>query len=328
MLTTATIEQILATLPGARVGLVGDLFLDRYLDIDPALDEPSVETGLTAYQVVGVRSFPGALGTVMNNLSALGVGRIVPLTLIGDDGEGYELRQALARVRGVDSSRVVVSGERRTPTYTKPMLAGRELNRLDIKNRTPTPARLEDALLACLPELIAGVDALIVLDQVSEENCGVVTARVREAVCAAAKNRRGSLFVLADSRERIGEFRHVSVKPNESECQSRPVELGAAVGGTVFCTRGERGMRVVPWPVGDAIDVPAYTVPGPVDVCGAGDSCSAGIVAAVLAGSSAAVAAAFANLVASITVRQLGTTGTATPARVRARWADVSSAKS
>ena len=38
--------------------MLGDLFLDRYLDIDPALDEPSVETGLTAYQVVRVRQLP------------------------------------------------------------------------------------------------------------------------------------------------------------------------------------------------------------------------------------------------------------------------------
>ena len=77
------------TIPNRTVGVLGDLFLDRYLDIDPARDEPSVETGLTAYQVVGVRSYPGALGTVLNNLAALGVGRIVPVAAIGDDGEGY-----------------------------------------------------------------------------------------------------------------------------------------------------------------------------------------------------------------------------------------------
>jgi hypothetical protein len=34
-------------------------------------------------------------------------------------------------------------------------------------------------------------------------------------------------------------------------------------------------------------------------------------------------AAAFGNLVASITIRQLGTTGTATPAQVRHRWREV-----
>ena len=57
-MTAETIERILAALPAARVGLVGDLFLDRYLDIDPALDEPSVETGLTAYQVVACAASP------------------------------------------------------------------------------------------------------------------------------------------------------------------------------------------------------------------------------------------------------------------------------
>ena len=55
MLTTDLIECILGTIPSRTVGVLGDLFLDRYLDIDPGLNEPSVETGLTAYQVVKVR---------------------------------------------------------------------------------------------------------------------------------------------------------------------------------------------------------------------------------------------------------------------------------
>src|SRR6187401_173358 len=98
MLTTELIEHILATIPGRTVGLLGDLFLDRYLDIDAALDEPSVETGLTAYQVARVRNSPGALGTVMNNLAALGVGRLLPVTVIGDDGEGYDVLAQLRRL--------------------------------------------------------------------------------------------------------------------------------------------------------------------------------------------------------------------------------------
>jgi sugar/nucleoside kinase (ribokinase family) len=39
----------------------------------------------------------------------------------------------------------------------------------------------------------------------------------------------------------------------------------------------------------------------------------------------AAQAAAFGNLVASITVQQIGTTGTATPQQVRDRWNTVMS---
>src|SRR6476469_1407840 len=102
MLSEQFIEQILTTLPARRIGVLGDLFLDRYLDLDPALTEPSIETGLDAYQVVRVRSYPGAAGTVINNLAALGVERIVPVSMLGDDGEGHELRQALRQMRAVD----------------------------------------------------------------------------------------------------------------------------------------------------------------------------------------------------------------------------------
>ena len=152
MLTTELIERILSTIPQRTVGVLGDLFLDRYLDIDPALNEPSVETGLTAYQVVRVRSYPGAAGTVINNLAALGVGRIYPIACIGDDGEGYELRQALKRLPAVERAASSPSPDRRTPTYTKPMRGNEELNRLDIKNRTPTPDDVEDHVIELLDE--------------------------------------------------------------------------------------------------------------------------------------------------------------------------------
>src|SRR3954466_5538616 len=96
MLSDPLIEQILSALPGKRIGVVGDLFLDRYFDLDACLTEPSVETGLDAYQVVRVRNYPGAAGTVINNLAALGVGAILPISVIGDDGEGFELSRCLA----------------------------------------------------------------------------------------------------------------------------------------------------------------------------------------------------------------------------------------
>ena len=74
---------------------MGDFFLDRYLHIDPAKAETSIETGLTVYNVVEVRSQPGAAGTILNNLVALGIREIHAVGFCGDDGEGYELRRAL-----------------------------------------------------------------------------------------------------------------------------------------------------------------------------------------------------------------------------------------
>jgi rfaE bifunctional protein kinase chain/domain len=338
MLTTELIERILATLPGRTVGVLGDLFLDRYLDIDPALNEPSIETGLTAYQVVRVRSYPGAAGTVINNLAALGVGHIHPIAVIGDDGEGYELRQALQALPAVDQSRIVVVPDRRTPTYTKPMLGTQELNRLDIKNRTPTPSALQDRIIQLLEEAWPRLDALIVLDQVSEAECGVVTERVRNRLAELA-NGDADRFVLADSRERIGLFQNVCVKPNARECVTA-IEgscpephiktmtsqlLARRTHRPVFCTDGPVGIYLAkPDPRPDLPQlIPAYPVAGPIDTVGAGDSCSAGITCAMVAGLTHEQAAAFGNLVASITIQQIGVTGTASPEQVRARWREM-----
>lgn len=337
MLTTELIEHILSTIPGRTVGVLGDLFLDRYLDIDASRNEPSVETGLTAYQVVRVRSYPGAAGTVINNLAALGVGRIYPIAYVGDDGEGYELRQALRAMPAVEHGGIVPAPDRRTPTYTKPMLneagTSRELNRLDIKNRTPTRAGLEESVIDLLEEAWPQLDALIVLDQVSEEDCGVVTKRVRERL-AELGEREPDKFVLADSRERIGLFRNVCIKPNRAESQRTGIEMMSTAdpwtqihrhtGRAVFETNGSAGIILADDPTAiNAKRIPAYPVSGPIDIVGAGDSCSAGITCAMVSGATHEQAAAFGNLVASITIQQLGVTGTASPEQVRRRWREV-----
>jgi len=331
MLSDHLIDRILAALADRRIGVVGDLFLDRYLDIDAALTEPSVETGLDAYQVVRVRSYPGALGTVINNLAALGVGKILPLAFYGDDGEGYELQQALDRMPAIEKGGLYVTPQRRTPTYTKPMFgqAGevpRELNRLDIKNRAPTPPLTEESILRLLKIHWDRVDAWIVLDQVSEPDCGVITRRVRDRIAELAAG-TPARFVLADSRENIFHFRNVCVKPNQREAAAYPGGASAfarETGRHVFQTLGDQGIDLFA-PSGEQVHVPAYSVAGPTDIVGAGDSTSAGIACAVMAGATYEQAAAFGNLVASITIQQIGVTGTATPQQVREQWQQVRS---
>jgi bifunctional ADP-heptose synthase (sugar kinase/adenylyltransferase) len=326
MLSEELIEQILDRVAGVAVGVLGDLFLDRYLDIDARLTEPSLETGLDAYQVVRVRSQPGAAGTVINNLTALGVGRVVPLALIGDDGEGHELRQAMQAQSAIDPTHVLSWPGRRTPTYTKPMLespgaAARELNRLDIKNRTPTPAAAERAVRQALESVWRKIDAWIVLDQVSEADCGVVTAAVRSRLAELARA-DPQRFVLADSRERIGEFHSVCVKPNAREGTNID-QIRRSSGRAVFLTRGAEGIWIYQPGIAEPIRVGAYPVTGPIDTVGAGDSVSAAIAAAVAAGATLEQAAAFGNLTASITIQQIGTTGTASPAQLRQRWGEL-----
>src|SRR5438067_3774115 len=87
--------------PSLRMAVAGDFCLDRYLEIDPSKQELSIETGLPVHNVVNVRSQPGGAGTILNNLTALGVGKIYPIGFAGEDGEGFELRAALGGRSGV-----------------------------------------------------------------------------------------------------------------------------------------------------------------------------------------------------------------------------------
>jgi bifunctional ADP-heptose synthase (sugar kinase/adenylyltransferase) len=338
MMTDDRLRALIARFPAARIAIVGDFFLDKYLDVDPALAETSIETGKVAHQVTGARCDPGAAGTVTNNLAALGAGTLHAVGFTGDDGEGHDLRAALARIRCA-TDHLHRDPARRTPTYLKPRnaddpsLAG-EHSRYDTKNRLPTPPDVTRRIVASVDRLLADIDALVVMDQVEEDDCGAVTTAVRDAVAAGAR-RHPRVVVWADSRRRIRRYRGVITKPNQFEAVGRDnplpgeevalADLERAVaamrretGAPVCATRGAAGMVVSDpaWTV-----VPGVRVEGPTDPTGAGDSATAGAVLALVAGATLPEAALVGCLVASITVQQLGKTGTASPEALPPRLA-------
>jgi len=323
------LNTILSAFPSRAVLVVGDFFLDKYLDIEHSLAEISLETGLEAHQVVNVRCSPGAAGTVTNNLRAMGV-NVIAASVIGDDGEGFELLKRLDAA-GIDVDALVIRSDRFTPTYTKPMLRERdgamhELNRLDIKNRTKLPESAEDKLIAALRGLLPRVHGVIIADQVPEADCGVITERVREELCSLARAYPTVVFA-ADSRERIGLFQDVILKPNEREAtraihgpDAAPLDragvlaCGAALyrqaGQPVFLTLGAEGLMAYHQDGPTAI--PAAKITGPIDIVGAGDATMAGIVSALCAGATVPEAGEIGCLAAGVTIQQIGTTGTAT----------------
>ena len=328
-----SLARILEAFPSLRVAVLGDFFLDKYLEVDPALAEKSLETGKVAHQVVAARHSPGAAGTVVCNLAALGAGTIRAIGFSGDDGEGYELRADLAAL-ACDTRSLHLDRGRCTPTYLKPRdrdvpgLEG-EHSRYDFKNSLPTGRDLERKIVASMDEALPVIDALIVVDQVEESDFGALTPAIIKALPASLGS-HPQLVAWADSRRHIMDFRGLILKMNQFELAGiREPEAGSALsealiaaalprvaaraGAAVFATAAERGVWA--WgPEGSRpIRVPAVPVNGPVDPTGAGDSFTAGAVLALAAGASLEEAALVGNLVASVTVRQLATTGTARP---------------
>jgi rfaE bifunctional protein kinase chain/domain len=336
-MTREQLDEILNGFARARVAVLGDFFLDKYLEIDPALSEISLETGLEARQVVAVRCQPGGAGNVAANLRALGVGKVICVGFIGDDGDGFELTRAL-RAIGAHIEHLIPRPDRRTPTYCKPILwlpggQVQELERLDTKNRTTIPPALESEIIASIRALAPEVTAVMVQDQVQEAECGVVTSGMREAL-AELMQVYPSLVGLVDSRTRLGLFRGMMPKCNDQEacCAVHPetpqhrgpeaipcaAALSARVGAPVFLTMGSAGMAVVS--PERAQRVPTIRVEGPLDIVGAGDSAASGIVSALCAGAALDEAAVIGNIVSSVTIQQVGTTGTANQRQLRQRF--------
>ncbi|MDD3469469.1 MAG: PfkB family carbohydrate kinase [Thermoguttaceae bacterium] len=373
-LTETRLIELLARFASLRIAVLGDFFLDRYFDVDKRLAERSIETGKLAHQVVDIRCSPGAAGTVVCNLVSLGVQKIRTIGFTGDDGEGFELRRELQRL-GCDTEALWLTSQRHTPTYLKPhevsdpSLAG-EHSRYDTKNRQPLPAELERQIIASLEKTLPNIDMLLIMDQVEEEGCGVLTPNLIAAVNRLAIEFPKVLF-WADSRRRIHAYRKMIIKPNIFEATGQniwaenglsdftPNQLPETLRQSlrtlvqrnespVIVTLGALGVLVVTAaddakssgkcdhaernpklcrheksqtePQIELVYIPSVHVPEPTDPTGAGDSFTAGMTLALGAGATLEEAALIGNLVASITVQQLATTGTATPDQLHQRW--------
>lgn len=325
----ARFHHLARKFPTLRVGVLGDFCLDRYLEIDPARAEKSIETRLPVRNVVNVRAQPGGAGTIVNNLAALGVGSIYPIGFCGEDGEGYELRRALAAISAVRLDGFLQTRKRRTFTYCKPLVVEpdktpRELNRLDTKNWTPTPAAVERAIVASLLRLAPRFDAVIVMDQVTVPETGVVTKGMMKAIGKLAHKDK-SRPILADSRRGLRGWPPVILKMNARELaavagiSTKSVitslkrvasSLAREQGRPVFVTLAERGMLGAK-PDGEVEHVPALPLRGPIDIVGAGDAVMASLAVALASGAQLRESLELASLAASVVIHQLGTTGAA-----------------
>ncbi|WP_135546644.1 bifunctional heptose 7-phosphate kinase/heptose 1-phosphate adenyltransferase [Paenibacillus cymbidii] len=329
-LTKERVDAILAGIGSLKAGVIGDGCLDVYWHVDMTLSELSRETPHHNLPVVRESCFPGAAANVAMNFRDLGCAEVRFCTVIGEDWRGRVLLDALLAA-GINVDAVMAERGRVTPAYCKTIRHGlqdvqQEDARLDFVNGTELPAEATERFLRLLDSMAQEVDVICVTDQLRG---GVINDAVRERLRYWAN---AGKMIVVDSRNRIGSYNGMILKPNEIEAlrwfngnqdfgQPKPDELVRAglqlarkAGAPCCITLGEQGALWLE--DGECTFVPTVPQTGPIDIVGAGDTFATCLISALGTGSGGPEAAAFAHLGSSVSIQKLGRTGTATPAEL------------
>ncbi len=133
MLTKDRLKELLASLHGRRVLIVGDLMLDRY--IWGRVERISPEAPVPVVEVEREAGLAGGAANVARNIATLGG---VPLLLgvVGDDATADELREKLTE-DGINADHLIVETDRPTTLKTRIMAGRQQVCRVDHEVRTP-----------------------------------------------------------------------------------------------------------------------------------------------------------------------------------------------
>lgn len=333
-LTRDKVVDILKRITNLKAGVLGDVCLDVYWHADMTISELSRETPHYNLPVIRETFGPGAAGNVANNFKQLGCAEVSLCSIVGDDWRGTLLQEALGQ-RGIDGTFLLADKGRVTPAYCKTILRGlqdaeQEAPRIDFINLDAPFEALQRRLVAELDKMAAKVDVICVTDQLKS---GVTGQPLRERLRYwAALGKR----IVVDSRENIGKYKGIVVKPNEIEAlgwcygslkyhpssENEIIKAGQRLArhaeAPCCVTMGEKGAL---WFEGGQVTyVPTVAVEPPIDIVGAGDTFSAAFLSALGAGSPGPEAAAFAHLASAVSVRKLGGVGSATPQEILIRF--------
>ena len=324
------LEEILHKITKLKIALIGDICIDVYWKADMTKSVISRETPHFPLPVVNEWMSPGAGGNTAANIAELGVSEFKVLSVIGKDWRGASLKSAFSE-RGIKTGCLIESDKTVTNAYCKPLRQGisetvYEDPRLDFANYAPLPEKEEEMLIAMLEREAKDIDAMCVCDQFS---FGCITPKVREAISDLGSK---GLIIAADSRERIMEYRNITIKPNELEgCmaayenfdpQNAAFEtysdaaliLSQKTGNNVCMTLGDKGGLYAE--KCELYYIPTRKAVPPIDICGAGDTFLSAFTCARAAGAKGHEAVAFANLASSVSIKKLNTTGTASPGEI------------
>jgi len=317
---------------GKRLGVLGDLMLDRYLWGTATRLSP--EAAVPVVDFVSQSECLGGAGNVAANLAALGA-RVEMFGAIGSDEPGRALRSCL-RAEGVGDEGVIANPKRVTTVKTRIIAKHQHVVRVDHEKREPLRPETGKKLLGALFRAMKKMDALVL----SDYDKGLITDDVADRVLSAAHQLKLPVFVkpktsklyayrgaravvcnLAEAARFVGR-----ALPDEKAIEEAGRALLARFGcGAVVITRGEHGMSVFEEASPRHLQIAATSFEVTFarvgksgvergasgrqvfDVTGAGDTVLSVLALAEAAGASMEDAARLANTAAGVVVGKLGT---------------------
>ncbi|SER49269.1 D-alpha,beta-D-heptose 7-phosphate 1-kinase /D-beta-D-heptose 1-phosphate adenylyltransferase [Faunimonas pinastri] len=309
------LETVLGNFAAARILVVGDIMLDRF--VYGRVSRISPEAPAPVIHAVRTEEVLGGAGNVVRNIDSLGA-RAEFIGVVGNDDGARAISAKLEAQSSIHANLIQVPGR---PTTVKTRFVSEAHNthllRADWEDTSPIAQETENVLIAAVAERLSHVDAVIL----SDYNKGVLTPRLIGQIIAAARA-AGKPVVVDPKGTRYDRYRGVTaLTPNLAELSlatGHPVEntdealkhagrelIEATDCETLLITRSERGVLALE-SSGEASAFPA-NAPRVVDVSGAGDTLVASFTLALVAGAGTAGAAQVANSAAGIVVTKAGT---------------------
>jgi len=283
--------------------------LDGYLT--GRVDRISPEAPVPVVRIEREHDAPGGAANVAMGVAALGA-RCRLVAAVGDDEGGRRLGALLQDV-GIDGADLLPVASRPTTRKTRILARHQQMLRVDHEDPEDMSAEDRDRLHARALEAVEWADALVIEDY----DKGVVSPALSQSLLARASERgipsvvdpklrhffacSGSTIFKPNARELAAALGVEAAPRDPDELHPLLERLGC---GNLLVTLGEEGMLLVS-AEGSAARLSPQTREV-FDVTGAGDTVTAVLAVALLAGASPAQAAALANVAAGIEVSHLG----------------------
>jgi rfaE bifunctional protein kinase chain/domain len=298
-------DQIRARLQGARVLVVGDAMLDRYLF--GSVDRISPEAPVPVVRVTREEERLGGAANVALNIKSLGA-QATLITVVGDDEPARRLENLL-KAQNVE---VLLGRDSKLYTSVKMRVIGRaqQLLRVDFEN--PPDHEVLSEMLADFERVVADYAAVLFSDYGKGGLAHIprMIALARSAGKPVLVDPKGSDYsrytgagVLTPNRSELAEV--IGDWSSESQLVERAQALRRSLNiDSLVLTRSEEGMSL--FDASGHLHVPAQAREV-FDVTGAGDTVIATLAAMLAAGMSVREALPVANRAGGLVVGKFGT---------------------